>query len=116
MLLDVAQKNWSEGVLPGKELRMHRNVPAMTLLEGKSTLKERLRGIALYHKTGIAVGLCSVAALVMFLSVAFVCGAAGVRGGYGNTYSVHDASSQSMLNLCWNTYRSGLNQCTQSAA
>lgn len=90
VLLDVAQKNWSEGVLPGKELRMHRNVPAMTLLEGKSTLKERLRGIALYHKTGIAVGLCSVAALVMFLSVAFVCGAAGVRGGYGNTYSVHD--------------------------
>lgn len=90
VLLDVAQKNWSEGVLPGKELRMHRNVPAMTLLEGKSTLKERLRGIALYHSTGIAVGLCSVAALVMFLSVAFVCGAAGVRGGYGNTYSVHD--------------------------
>lgn len=90
VLLDVAQKNWSEGVLPGKELRMHRNVPAMTLLEGKSTLKERLRGIALYHSTGIAVGLCSAAALFMFLSVAFVCGAAGVRGGYGNTYSVHD--------------------------
>lgn len=90
VLLDVAQKNWSEGVLPGKELRMHRNVPAMTLLEGKSTLKERLRGIAMYHSTGIAVGLCSAAALVMFLSVAFVCGAAGVRGGYGNTYSVHD--------------------------
>lgn len=90
VLLDVAQKNWSEGTFGGKDLGTHRNVPAMTLLEEKSTLKERLRGIAQYHQTGIAVGLCSVAALVMFLSVALVCGAAGVRGGYGNTYSVHD--------------------------
>ncbi len=93
VLLDVAQKNWSEGVLPGKELRMHRNVPAMTLLEGKSTLKERLRGIARYHKTGIAVGLCSVAALVMFLGVAFVCGAAGVRSGSGQTFSMYNSGN-----------------------
>lgn len=93
VLLDVAQKNWSEGVLSGKELRMHRNVPAMTLLEGKSTLKERLRGIARYHSTGIAVGLCSVAALAMFLGVAFVCGAAGVRGGSGKTFSMYNGGN-----------------------
>ena len=93
VLLDVAQKNWSEDVLPGKELRMHRNVPAMTLLEGKSTLKERLRGIALYHSTGIAVGLCSVAALVMFLGVAFVCGAAGVHSGSGQTFSMYNGGN-----------------------
>ena len=96
MLLDVAQKNWSEGVLPGKELRMHRNVPAMTLLEGKSTLKERLRGIARYHSTGIAVGLCSVAALAMFLGVAFVCGAAGVRGGSGKTFSMYNGGNPAL--------------------
>lgn len=93
VLLDVAQKNWSEGVLSEKELRMHRNVPAMTLLEGKSTLKERLRGIALYHSTGIAVGLCSVAALVMFLGVAFVCGAAGVHSGSGQTFSMYNGGN-----------------------
>lgn len=93
VLLDVAQKNWSEGVLSEKELRMHRNVPAMTLLEGKSTLKERLRGIALYHSTGIAVGLCSAAALVMFLSVAFVCGAAGVHSGSGQAFSMYNGGN-----------------------
>lgn len=93
VLLDVAQKNWSEGVLSEKEMRMHRNVPAMTLLEGKSTLKERLRGIALYHSTGIAVGLCSVAALVMFLGVAFVCGAAGVHSGSGQTFSMYNGGN-----------------------
>lgn len=103
VLLDVAQKNWSEGVLPGKELRMHRNVPAMTLLEGKSTLKERLRGIARYHSTGIAVGLCSVAALAMFLGVAFVCGAAGVRSGSGNHFSMYNGGNPavSMVEPFW---------------
>ena len=42
ILLDVADKRDLK-----KSLRIHRNVPAMTLLEEKRTLKERLRGIAL---------------------------------------------------------------------
>ncbi len=93
VLLDVAQKSWSEGTFWGKDLGTHRNVPAMTLLEEKSTLKERLRGIAQYHQTGIVVGLCSVAALVMFLSVALVCGAADVHGNYGKTISMYNSGS-----------------------
>ena len=51
VLLDVAQKNWFEGAFSGKGMGMYRNMPTMTLLEEKSTLKERLRGIARYHKT-----------------------------------------------------------------
>ncbi len=93
VLLDVAQKNWSESMLSGNGWGVYRNVPTMTLLEDKSTLKDRLRGIAQYHSTGIAVGLCSVAALVMFLGVAFVCGAAGVRGGSGKTFSMYNNGS-----------------------
>lgn len=86
MLLDVAQKNWFEGTFSGKGPGIHRNVPTMTLLEEKSTLKERLRGIARYHKTGLAVGICSAAVLAVFLSVAVVCGAADARSGSGKTF------------------------------
>ena len=78
VLLDVAQKKLWEGNLFGKNPIMHKNVPTMTLLEDKHTLKERLRGIAQYHKNGIVVGLCSAVTLVMLLAVAVVCGAAGV--------------------------------------
>lgn len=76
VLLDVAQKRWSEDGIFGKGMAIHKNVPTMTLLEEKGTLKERLLGIAQYHKTGLAVGLCSVVVLVMFLATALVCGAA----------------------------------------
>lgn len=93
VLLDVAQKDWSEGAFSGKGLRKHGNVPAMTLLEEKSTLKERLRGIARYHKTGLAVGLCSAVVLVMFLAVAVVCGAAGIRGGSGRSLLLQNNGS-----------------------
>ena len=93
VLLDVAQKDWSEGAFSGKGLRKHGNVPAMTLLEEKSTLKERLRGIARYHKTGLAVGLCSAVVLVMFLAVAVVCGAAGIRGGSGRSLLLQNSGS-----------------------
>lgn len=89
VLLDVAQKNLWEGNIFGKNPIVHKNVPTMTLLEEKHTLKERLRGIAHYHKNGIAVGLCSAVVLVMFLAVAVVCGAAGVRAGGGNTSSMY---------------------------
>lgn len=88
VLIDVAQKNLRETNVFGKNL-MHKNVPTMTLLEEKHTLKERLRGIAHYHKTGIVVGLCSAVALVLILAVAVVCGAAGVSAGGGNNFSAH---------------------------
>lgn len=95
MLLDVAQKRWSEDGIFGESMGMLRNVPTMTLLEEKSTLKERLRGIAQYHKTGLAVGLCSAAVLVMFLALALVCGAAGLNEPMqirkkGNAYRIYD--------------------------
>ena len=90
VLLDVAQKNWFEGAFSGKGMGMYRNMPTMTLLEEKSTLKERLRGIARYHKTGLTVGICSAVVLVLFLGLAFVCGAAGVRGGSGETFSMRN--------------------------
>lgn len=93
VLLDVAQKDWSEGAFSGKGLRKQGNVPAMTLLEEKSTLKERLRGIARYHKTGLAVGLCSAVVLVMFMALAVVCGAAGVRGGSGRSLLLQNKGS-----------------------
>lgn len=89
VLIDVAQKNLRETNIIGKNL-MHRNVPTMTLLEEEHTLKERLRGIAHYHKNGIVVGLCSMVAVVMFLAVAVVCGAAGVTAGGGNNFSAHN--------------------------
>ncbi len=87
VLLDVAQKHWSKDVLSGKGGRMYGNVPAMTLLEEKSTLKERLRGIARYHRTGIAVGLCSAAVLILFFAVSVVCGAADNGRGFGETFA-----------------------------
>lgn len=90
VLLDVAQKNWFEGAFSEKGMGMYRNMPTMTLLEEKSTLKERLRGIARYHKTGLAVGICSAVVLVLFLGLALVCGAAGVRGGSGETFSMRN--------------------------
>lgn len=90
VLLDVAQKNWTDGAFAGKSPGTRRNVPAMTLLEEKSTLKDRLRGIAQYHRTGLAVGLCSAAVLVLLLALAVVCGAAGVRSGLGQTFSMRN--------------------------
>lgn len=70
VLLDVAQQNLSP--------MMHKNVLTMTLLEEKRTLKERLQGIARYHKKGMVIGLCSTAALLLFAVVAVVCGAAEI--------------------------------------
>ncbi len=88
MLLDVAQKNWFEGAFSGNGPGIHRNVPTMTLLEEKSTLKERLQGIVRYHKTGLAVGFCSAAVLAVFLSAAVFCGAADARSGSAKTFSM----------------------------
>lgn len=100
VLLDVAQKDWREGMFSEKGLGRHGNVPAMTLLEEKTTLKERLRGIARYHKTGLAVGLCSAVVLVMFLALAVVCGAAGARGGSGRSLLLQNKGS-SLVERFW---------------
>ena len=78
--LDVAQKNLCEESFLGKSPMMHKNIPTMTLVEEKCTLKERLCGIAHYHKKGIAIGLCSVAAFALFATVAVGCGVARAEG------------------------------------
>lgn len=76
VLLDVAQKNLCEESFLGKSPMMHKNIPTMTLVEEKCTLKERLCGIAHYHKKGIAIGFCSFAAFALFATVAVGCGVA----------------------------------------
>lgn len=90
VLLDVAQRNLCEDGPSGMNLIMHRNIPTMTLLEEKRTLKERLGGIAHYHKKGIVIGFCSAAALVLFATVTIVCGAAGVQGSSGQTLPLYN--------------------------
>lgn len=64
VLLDVAEQS----------VTFHRNVLAMTLLEEKSTLKERLQGIARYHKRGTAAALCSVTVVIVLFAVALMGG------------------------------------------
>lgn len=85
VLLDVAQKNLCEESFLGKSPMMHKNIPTMTLVEEKCTLKERLCGIAHYHKRGIAIGLCSFVSFALFATVTIVCGAAGVQGSSEHT-------------------------------
>lgn len=78
VLLDVAEKNFQE-----KLSSVHRSIPAMTLLEEKRTLKERLRSIARYHKKGLMVGIASVMVLVMLITAAIICGVSGVQSHTG---------------------------------
>lgn len=91
VLLDVAQRNLCEDGLSGKTLMAHKNIPTMTLLEEKHTLKERLQEIAHYHKRGMVIGLCSAAVFVLFAVVAVVCGAAGARSDFERkAYQIYD--------------------------
>lgn len=80
VLLDVAQRNLCEDGLLESTLMAHKNIPTMTLLEEKHTLKERLQEIAHYHKRGMIIGLCSAAAFLLFATVAVVCGVARAKG------------------------------------
>lgn len=89
VLLDVAQKNLCEESFLGKSPMMHKNIPTMTLVEEKCTLKERLCGIARYHKKGIAIGLCSFAAFALFATVAVGCGVARAEEK-GTPYRMYD--------------------------
>ncbi|MDE6320157.1 MAG: M56 family metallopeptidase, partial [Lachnospiraceae bacterium] len=88
VLLDVAEKNLHE-----ETFIMHRNVPMMTLLEEKCTLKERLREIAKFHKKGFLIGFCSALVLAAFAAVAVVCGAASVRTDSGHVFMMRNESS-----------------------
>lgn len=91
VLLDVAQRNLCEDGPSGKTLMAHKNIPTMTLLEEKHTLKERLQEIAHYHKRGMVIGLCSAAVFVLFAVVAVVCGAAGARSDFERkAYQIYD--------------------------
>lgn len=74
VLLDVAQRNLCEDGLLGRTLMAHKNIPTMTLVEEKRTLKERLCEIAHYHKKGIVIGFCSAVVLVLFAAMTVVCG------------------------------------------
>ncbi|MBD5518501.1 MAG: M56 family metallopeptidase [Lachnospiraceae bacterium] len=87
VLLDVAEKNLSEGAFA-----VHGNVPMMTLLEEKKTLKERLHGIAKYQKKGFVIGFCSALVLVAFIALAVVCGVADVRTDSGNVLVMRNES------------------------
>lgn len=82
VLLDAA-----ENIFPNYE-----NVPAMTLLEEKRTLKERLYGIAQYHKTGILTGLCAMFVLAVLVVVAVLCGAAEVSADSGEVFVMRSSS------------------------
>lgn len=73
ILLNVAEKHFLDHVVT-----VHKNVPAMTLLEEKKTLKERLRGIVQYHKKGIIISICSVMVLVVLIVAAVICGVSGM--------------------------------------
>ena len=87
VLLDVAEKN-----LSGETFAMHRNVPMMTLVEEKCTLKERLQEIAKFHKKGFLIGFCSALVLAAFIALAVVCGVAGVRTDSENMFVMRNAS------------------------
>lgn len=88
VLLDVAEKN-----LPEEAFTMHRDVPMMTLLEEKKTLKERLHGIAKYHKKGFVIGFCSAAVLAVFVALTVACGVAGVHADSGDVFVLRNESS-----------------------
>ncbi|MDE7429311.1 MAG: M56 family metallopeptidase [Lachnospiraceae bacterium] len=87
VLLDVAERN-----LSGEAFVMHRNVPAMTLLEEKKTLKERLYGIAKYQKKGFVIGFCSALVLAVFVALAVACGVAGVHTDSGSMFVMRNSS------------------------
>ncbi len=87
ILLDVADKRDLK-----KSLRIHRNIPAMTLLEEKRTLKERLRNIAQYHKKGVVIGIYSAVVLAVLIIAAVICGVSGVGSHTKKIVVLHNSS------------------------
>ena len=74
VLLDVAEQS----------ITFQRNVLAMTLLEEKSTLKERLQGIARYHKRGAITALCSATVVIVLFAVALLGGVVSAKDRQGS--------------------------------
>lgn len=76
LLTDDGRRAYGNVLLDAAEhsITFHRNVLAMTLLEEKSTLKERLQGIARRHKRGAITALCSVTAVIVLSAVALIGG------------------------------------------
>ena len=81
LLTDDGRRAYGNVLLDAAEhsITFHRNVLAMTLLEEKSTLKERLEGIARYHKRGVITALCSATAVVVLFAVALVGGVVSAK-------------------------------------
>lgn len=90
VLLDVAEKYFLD-----HSMTAHKNVPAMTLLEEKQTLKERLRGIVQYHKKGITVTICSLTVLAVLIIAAIICGVSGVQIHTGKMVLLSNATEPS---------------------
>lgn len=86
LLTDDGRKRYGNVLLDAAEhsITFHKNVLAMTLLEEKSTLKERLEGIARYHKRGAITVLCSVTAVVVLFAVALMGGVVSAKESRGS--------------------------------
>ena len=86
LLTDDGRKAYGNVLLDAAEhsIIFHKNVLAMTLLEEKSTLKERLEGIARYHKRGVRTALCSVTAVVVLFAVALMGGVVSAKESRGS--------------------------------
>lgn len=105
VLLDVADRGFRE--VPSL---LHKHVPAMTLLEEKRTLKQRLQGIARYHKKGIVIGICSMAALAVLATAAVICGVSGIESYAGEMLTpsiISDASFNDILSPSMHIRKSG---------
>lgn len=81
LLTDNGRRAYGNVLLDAAEqsVTFHRNVLAMTLLEEKSTLKERLQGIAHYHKRGTAAVLCSATVVIVLFAVALMGGVVSAK-------------------------------------
>lgn len=72
VLLDMAEQN----------IRCRRNVMAMTLVEEKSALKERLEGIIRYRKRSAVTVVCAVVAVTALFAIALAGGVMTSRQDY----------------------------------
>lgn len=85
VLLDMAEQNIS----------CRKNVMAMTLLEEKSALRERLEGIVRYRKRSTVTVICAVAAAVLLAGIAL---AGGVMTSGQDSAGSTDWKQQTLFN------------------
>lgn len=86
LLTDDGRRAYGNVLLDAAEqsIAFRKNVLAMTLLEEKSTLKERLQQIAHYNKRGAVAALCSVTVVVVLFAVALVGGVVSAKDSRGS--------------------------------